>query len=54
MNSKFPNQITVANGIGRSGSAIQEKRRESDVWHTAFPYLARQLSVFGPEGVLNQ
>jgi hypothetical protein len=23
-------------------------------WHAAFPYLARQLSVFGHEGVLNR
>jgi hypothetical protein len=31
MNSKLPNQITVPNGIGRSGLAIQEERRQSEV-----------------------
>jgi hypothetical protein len=31
MNSKLPNQITVANGIGRSGSAIWENDGKNDV-----------------------
>jgi hypothetical protein len=53
MNSKLPNQITVTNGSGRSGSAI-EKVVEKHRWHVAVPYLARQLSVFGPGRALDQ
>jgi hypothetical protein len=53
MNSKLPNQITAANGSGRSGLAIQEKWRENDVG-TQRPYLAHQQSTFGPARVLSQ
>jgi hypothetical protein len=53
MNSKLPNQITVANGSGRSGSAIQKNDGKTMLAHNA-PYLARQLSAFGPTRVLSQ
>jgi hypothetical protein len=53
MNSKLPNQITVANGSGRSGSAIQKNGGKTTLARS-FPYLARQLSASGLAGVLSQ
>jgi hypothetical protein len=53
MNSKLPNQITMANGSGRSGSAIQKNGGKMMLAYSA-PYLARQLSVFGPTRVISQ
>jgi hypothetical protein len=44
-----PKQIIVANGSGRSGSAIQ-KNGEKTMLTRSVPYLARQLSIFGPAG----
>jgi hypothetical protein len=53
MNSKLPNQITVANGSGRSGSAIQKNGRKMMLARSC-PYLVCQLSAFGPVGVISQ
>jgi hypothetical protein len=53
MNSKLPNQITVANGSGRSGSAIQKNGRKTMLAHSV-PYLARQLSASSLAVVLSQ
>jgi hypothetical protein len=53
MNSKLLNQITVASGSGRSGSAIRKNGKKAMLTHNG-PYLARQLSVFGPRRALNQ
>jgi hypothetical protein len=46
MNSKLPNLITVANGRGRSGSAIQ-KNGGKTMLARSFSYLAYQLSASG-------
>jgi hypothetical protein len=53
MNSKLPNQITVANRSGHSGLAIQKNGGKTMLAHSV-PYLARQLSAFDPVGVLSQ
>jgi hypothetical protein len=53
MNSKLPNQITMANGSGCSGSAIQKNGRKTMLAHSV-PYLVRQLSESGPTRVLSQ
>jgi hypothetical protein len=53
MNFKLSNQIIVANGSGRSGSAIQ-KNGGKTMLARSVPYLARQLSAFDPAGVLSQ
>jgi hypothetical protein len=53
MNSKLPNQITVARGSGCSGSAIQRNGRKATLTRSG-PYLARQLSVFGPGRALSR
>jgi hypothetical protein len=53
MNSKLPNQITVANRSGCSGLAIQ-KNDGKTMLARSVPYLARQLSAFGPTRVLSQ
>jgi hypothetical protein len=53
MNSKLPNQITMANESGRSGSAIQKNDGKTMLARSG-PYLARQLSAFGPARVLSQ
>jgi hypothetical protein len=52
MNSKLPNQIIVANDSGRLWSAIQ-KNGGKTMLARSVPYLARQLSVFGPVRVLS-
>jgi hypothetical protein len=46
-------QITVANRSGRSGSAIQKNGGKMMLAHSV-PYMARQLSAFGPTRVLSQ
>jgi hypothetical protein len=36
------------------GVSHPEKWWENDVWHATSPYLARQLSMFGPVSILSQ
>jgi hypothetical protein len=53
MNSKLSNQITMANGSGCLGSAIRENGGRM-MLTCSYPYLARQLSVFGPGKALGR